>query len=118
GITLKRVADALTKLPTQLRFHGALTDLRYAARSLRKSPGYAATVIGVLALSMALAITVFTVVDGVLFKPLPYPRVDELVAIDAARARYATPGASFGVSPSDFFAWKSVLPDAQLAAYH
>lgn len=57
-------------------------DVRYAVRTLGRAPAYAATVIGVIALGMSLAITVFAVVDGVLFKPLPYPDADRLVAIE------------------------------------
>ena len=56
-------------------------ELRQAARSLRNAPWYAGTVIAVTALSMALAATVFAIVDGVLFRPLPYPQPDELYAI-------------------------------------
>src|SRR5262245_18007784 len=59
-----------------------LADLQYAVRSLRRAPWYSAIVIGVIALGMALSITVFAVVDGVLFKPLPYPNADRLVAIE------------------------------------
>jgi len=59
-----------------------LTDLRYAVRTLWRAPWYSATVIGVIALGMALSTTVFAVVDGVLFKPLPYPDADRLVAVE------------------------------------
>jgi predicted lysophospholipase L1 biosynthesis ABC-type transport system permease subunit len=55
-------------------YWGMLTDLRYAVRSLWRAPWYSATVVGVMALGMALATTVFAVVDGVLFKPLPPQR--------------------------------------------
>ena len=59
-----------------------LADLRYALRSFSRAPWYSATVVGVIALGMALSTTVFAVVDGVLFKPLPYPQADRLVAIE------------------------------------
>ena len=56
-------------------------ELRHAFRSLRHSPWYSATVIGVSALGIALATTVFAVVDGVLFKPLPYARATEVFGL-------------------------------------
>jgi hypothetical protein len=57
-------------------------ELRQAGRGLRKTPWYAGTIIAVTALSMALATTVFAIVDGVLFRPLPYPEPDELYAVN------------------------------------
>ena len=53
-------------------------NIRLAFRTLRRSPWYAATVIGTIALSISLAATAFAVVDGVLFKPLPYPAPERL----------------------------------------
>jgi hypothetical protein len=55
-----------------------MSELRYALRALRGSPWYSATVVAVMGISMALATVVFAVVDGVLFKPVPYPRANEL----------------------------------------
>lgn len=63
------------------RGRSSLGEYRYAIRSLRRAPWYAFTVITVTALGMALATTVFAIVDGVLFKPLPYPEPDELYAV-------------------------------------
>jgi len=49
-----------------------LRDLRYAVRSLRHSPGYAATVLLTIALGVAANTSIFSVARGILFKPLPY----------------------------------------------
>jgi len=54
-------------------------DVRYALRQIRKSPGFAAAVIGTLALGMGAATAMFTVVDRVLLRPLPYAHADRLV---------------------------------------
>jgi predicted permease len=53
-------------------------DVRYAARSLRRTPGFTAAAIVTLGLGMGANATIFTLLDAVLFKPLPVSRPDEL----------------------------------------
>jgi predicted permease len=57
-------------------------DIRYALRQLRHSPGYALTAITVLALGLGANIAVFTVVDGIMLRPLPYAQPDRIVSIE------------------------------------
>lgn len=61
-------------------------DVRYAVRQLRKSPGFALTAIAVLALGIGANIAVFTLLDGILLRPLPYPKSDRIVAINGPSA--------------------------------
>jgi ABC-type antimicrobial peptide transport system permease subunit len=56
-------------------------DVKYAARSLRHTPGFTAAAIVTLALGMGANATIFTLLDAVLFKPLPVSRPDELLTV-------------------------------------
>jgi predicted permease len=56
-------------------------DLRYTLTSMRRSPGLTATVMVTLALGIGITTAVFTVVHGMLLRPLPYPDPDRLVRV-------------------------------------
>jgi predicted permease len=56
-------------------------DTRFALRQLRKSPGFALTAVSVLALGLGANAAVFTLLDGILLRPLPYAKPDRVVAI-------------------------------------
>lgn len=58
-----------------------LTDLRYAGRALRRRPGSATLAIGIVALGIGANTAVFSVVNGVLLKSLPYPDANRIVAL-------------------------------------
>src|SRR2546423_1967697 len=62
-------------------FESTLQDSRYAARQLCKNPGFAATAILILALGIGATTAIFSAVNPILFKSLPYPHPDRLMAI-------------------------------------
>jgi len=60
-------------------------DVRYACRGLKRTPGFTAVVLATLAIAIGANTAIFSVVDALLLRPLPYRDADRLVTIDATR---------------------------------
>src|SRR5262245_42342626 len=81
-----------------------LQDLRFAFRLLGRSRGYAAAAILTLALGIGANTAIFSIVDGAILRPLPYPHPDRLVMFglhNASGSRRVT-----GMTPRDFLDWR------------
>ena len=87
-------------------------DIRFAVRQFRRSPGFLLTAVLTLALGIGATTAIFSLVDGILLRPLRFPNPERLVAIHTlefpADATAPNPAAanSLGVSYPDFLEWR------------
>jgi putative ABC transport system permease protein len=96
---------------------GLKADLRYAFRNLSRNPGFTAVAIGALAIGIGANTAVFTVVESVLLRPLPYHEPSELYTVRPT-PKQPTPFGVGSMSDPQFIACRSATTAfQQLAAY-
>src|SRR5262245_56208622 len=103
GVT--QVREAVRETWSWAWLDAARPDLRYAIRSLTRSPGLLLGAGGLLALAIGANVALFSVVHGVLLRPLAYPDAERLVSIETFWNNAGRP--SQDVSGPDFLDWQA-----------
>ena len=93
---------------------GISDDLRHAARSVRRTPGFAAAAILLIALGIGASTAIFSVVHGVALRPLPYPGADRIIRIYEANP--AAGKLREDVSEPAFHEWRTSAPSLATTA--
>jgi putative ABC transport system permease protein len=92
-----------------------LRDIRYGVRSLARTPGFTAVAVLTLALGIGANTAIFSVVENVLLKPLPYPHPENLVEIWNTYPPQVPKG---GLSPGDYADWhQQATSFSEMGAY-
>ena len=84
-----------------------LSELRLATRVFRRAPSFALAVVAVLALGIGANTAIFSLVNAVLLRPLPYHEPDRLMRLFHIPPQTTFPGmATFSLSPANFLDWR------------
>ena len=86
-------------------FESVWADIRYGARLLRKNPGFTTVAVLALALGIGANTAMFSVIEAVLLRPLPFSGADRLVRVGSTWHRNGVT-TSYSSSPPDFFDWR------------
>src|SRR5687767_2428587 len=93
---LEQVKEQVREVRVGHSIETTLRDVRYGARVFRRSPGYALIVVLTIALGIGINVAMFSVMHAVLWRPLPYPDADRIVAIEletqGVPSAYTLPG--------------------------
>lgn len=94
---------------------GLSQDLGYGMRSLRRRPGFTLAVLLTLGLGIGATVSIFSVVNAVLLRPLPYPDPDRLFVVRTVNEERGS--RSDNVDHPDIRAWQERVDGARVAAY-
>jgi predicted permease len=110
---LTRVKEETWKVWSVAWLEQFISDVCFGARALRKNPGFTVVAVLTLALGIGANTAIFSVVEGVVLAPLPYPHADRLVMVSESRPNLK----QLGISHPDFQDWqRNARSFAQMAA--
>lgn len=100
------VADVGITAPRE-RMGSLMNDLVYAIRMMRKNPGFAALAILALALGIGVNSAMFSIIDSILLRNLPFKQPDRLTMIWQPAPKFKLGTQYIAASPADFRDWKA-----------
>src|SRR5215475_10999254 len=95
-----------------------LSDLRYALRTLGKNPAFSAIVVLILAIGIGANTAMFSVIDGILLRPLPFKDPANLYAVQEVAPKFAHIAPAFPVSAHHLREWRKDWTSAQEIAIY
>ena len=112
-----RVREEIWQLNSIAMLENFLRDVRYAWRTLLRNPGYGLVAVVTLGLGIGANTAIFTVINGVLLRPLPYPQAGQIVHLDQVAARLGPD--PIGLSVQEFMAYRDQSRSfSNVAEYH
>jgi len=97
-----RAREASHAVRASARIEDLVQDARFGVRILIKNPGFTAVVVLTLALGIGINTAIFSVVNGVLLNPLPFPHPEQLVALHESKPNFANGSISY----PNFLDWR------------
>ena len=114
--TARREAPAVRRRSTRQAYRDAsgfptldalAQDLKYSVRMLKRQPGFSVLVVALIALGIGANTAIFSVIDGVLLRPLPYPEPERLVIIRTLVPSHTDVYPSLPAAAGGFLLWQA-----------
>ena len=103
--SMEALKEEVREVGWETKIESFLQDLRYGLRMLGKNPSFTSVAVLALALGIGANAAMFSVIEAVLLRPLPYRHADEIVRVASTWNRNGTL-TNYASSPPDFFDWR------------
>ena len=102
---MEALKEQVREVGWETRMESLIQDVRYGLRMLRKNPSFTGVAVLALALGIGANTAMFSVIEAVLLRPLPYRNASEIVRVSSTWDRNGTL-TNYSSSPPDFFDWR------------